>query len=95
MLEVNVLTGSNMDPEFEQHFQQPFRILPNSTAHTKDYSGYNTGKSRRNVSFLIVCHWVAPRARDASLYSYGIDLKASSEILIIVGRTITVKNNEA
>jgi hypothetical protein len=36
-----------------------------------------------------------PNARDASLYSRGIDLKASSETLTMMGKIITVRITDA
>ena len=46
------------------------------------------------TTFHIVCHLVAPRAREAILYSLGTEVIASSEIEIIVGRDITARRME-
>jgi hypothetical protein len=46
------------------------------------------------TTFLIVCHFVAPQARDASLKLYGTALIASSEVDMIYGSTMMARVND-
>jgi hypothetical protein len=44
------------------------------------------GRAVGKTTFLIVCHFVAPKAKEASLKEEGTELIASSDALIITGR---------
>ncbi len=47
------------------------------------------------ITRLIVCHRVAPMAREPSRNSHGTELIASSETLMIVGRAMIPRRTDA
>src|SRR4030042_6348440 len=51
------------------------------------------GIAAGNITFLMVCHFVAPHAREASLKLYGTALIASSEVDMMYGSIITASVN--
>ena len=53
------------------------------------------GAEARKITFLTVSHFVAPIDRDASFNSIGIELKDSTQIEIIIGKTIIERVIEA
>ena len=51
-------------------------------------------RAEGTITLLIVCHLVAPIDREASRYSMGTELIASSDTLIIVGNAIIPRRIE-
>src|SRR3989338_3010397 len=91
MFAVMGLTGSKKETGIAIEFPATIKIaivspiarpIPNIIAATMP------DKAAGSKVILIICHFVAPKAKLASLNSLGNEVKTSSEILIMVGRTI-------